>query len=83
MAEIDEYINNNNVIKIFLDKPVVYISSPISLEETSSFDYFVSIINYLAKYVNSMLNSELIIKMPIGINTDNQISLLDYVIKNE
>lgn len=60
--------------------PILYISSPISLEETSSFDYFVSIINFLSRYVHNYLDKELIVKVPVSRNAKEQIDQLEKAI---
>ncbi len=60
--------------------PVLYISSPIALSDTSSFDYFVSIINFLSLYVYTCLEKELIVKVPVSNNAMEQITQLERAI---
>ena len=64
------------------NKPIVYVSHPIALSQTSSFDYFVSIINHLAEDVQSELNKDLIVKIPSskGMIEDEQLKILDKVL---
>ncbi|MBV7270698.1 sugar ABC transporter substrate-binding protein [Winogradskyella luteola] len=72
-------------IPSFLDneKPIVYISSAISLNSTSSFDYFVTIITELSRTFSEQgFNKELIIKVPKNNMSSPQLELFDEVIKN-
>ncbi len=64
------------------DNPIAYISSPIALQDTSSFDYFVSIINYLVEDVHNLLERELIIKVASGKSKKEQIELFDQVLSD-
>ncbi len=78
----------NNLQEVVIGKgnlsenPIAYISSPIALQDTSSFDYFVSIINYLVEDVHNLLERELIIKVASGKSKKEQIQLFKQVLSS-
>ncbi len=76
IADISENNLTINKTSKLNDGPIVYVSCPIALEATSSFDYFVSIINFLVEDIKNLLNKEVIIKVPTGKSKEEQTKIL-------
>ena len=76
-GSLEQSAQNNGVSD---GRPIVYISSALSTRESSTFDYFTSLVSNLVWSVQRILKKDLVVKVPETNITRPQIDLLDEVL---